>query len=551
MARFISPKSNLLPRRKFMTSALAGAGAVAGNGTLWGKAALADPSACDGSTDLALVNGNFLTMDTANPAVSAVAIRNGRFSEIGHRQALGPCSQTIDLHGATVIPGLIDSHVHYIRCGLNPGHEARIIEIATSIADMQSKIAGRIAQLGLAPGEFVTCIGGWNINGLAEGRLPTLTELDTAAPRNPVYLSTTGPGGAVTNTLGKAFFANSNPAVPVNADGTLSSALGMAALQAVQTNASKLQGTREVMDFAASLGMTMFHDHGGIGFGTGRPDDLQGYQYALDLWREKQLTVRVRPWFFSGNDATCMEVAEARIVNDYNMVGDDVWHQLGIGERVCTSTTNLENEPTWLFAAQQGWMVTQHSLVAAEVAFHISAYQMIDAQVGPGVIGPLRWSLCHVNPITDAQIQAVKALGIGLNIQGYPYTSVAGATPAGPPFRKLLNAGIPCGGGSDGTNVGAFNPWLMMFYMTTAKNNAGTVINDPTQIITRKEALSMYTLGSAYLSFDDDKLGSIEVGKLADLAVLSDDPLTVSDAHFKKLKSTLTLQAGQIVYSAS
>jgi hypothetical protein len=91
----------------------------------------------------------------------------------------------------------------------------------------------------------------------------------------------------------------------------------------------------------------------------------------------------------------------------------------------------------------------------------------------------------------------------------------------------------------------------MMFYMTTGKNNAGTVINDSTQTIKRMEALRMYTLGSAYLSWDDDKLGSIEVGKIADLAVLSDNPLTVSDADFKKLKSTLTLQAGQIVYSVS
>ena len=89
----------------------------------------------------------------------------------------------------------------------------------------------------------------------------------------------------------------------------------------------------------------------------------------------------------------------------------------------------------------------------------------------------------------------------------------------------------------------------MMSYMTTAKNNAGTVVNDPTQIVSRQEALSMYTLGSAYLSWDDDKLGSIQVGKLADLAVLSGDPLTVSDAEFKKLRSVLTLQAGEIVYS--
>jgi predicted amidohydrolase YtcJ len=312
-------------------------------------------------------------------------------------------------------------------------------------------------------------------------------------------------------------------------------------LQAAQTDASKQQGTAEVMDFATSLGITMFHDHGGL-------SGLQPYQYALNLWRQKQLKVRVRPWFWSGDDDG-VSVAETRISNDYNMVGDDVWRQLGVGERINTSTTNPLNTDAWVFAAQHGWMVTQHSLTAAEVAFHISAYQAADMEAGP-IIGALRWSLCHVNPITDAQIQAVKDLGIGLNIQGTPYTSAAGAVPSGPPFRKLLDAGIPCGGGSDGTNVGAFNPWLMMYYMTTAKNNAGSVING-TQTITRMEALRMYTLGSAYLSWDDDKLGSIEVGKLADLAVLSGDPLTASDTEFKKLRSVLTLQGGEIVHSAS
>jgi hypothetical protein len=89
----------------------------------------------------------------------------------------------------------------------------------------------------------------------------------------------------------------------------------------------------------------------------------------------------VRPWFWSGDDTSCMNVAEARIVNDYDMMGDDVWRQLGVGERVCTSTTDPQNPKTWLFAAQQGWMVTQHSLTPQEVAFHISAYQSIDAQV--------------------------------------------------------------------------------------------------------------------------------------------------------------------------
>jgi predicted amidohydrolase YtcJ len=491
---------------------------------------------CGDARDLNLVNGRFLTMDARNSVASAVAIRDGRIVRIGHPADLGPCGRTINLKGATVIPGLIDSHVHYIRCGLNPGHEVRIIESATSIGEIQAMIAARIRELAVPPGDFLTCVGGWNLNGLAEKRLPTLAELDAAAPQHAVYLSTTGTGGAVTNSVGRAFFTSRG--VAVNADGTLSSNAAFATLQGAQTDASKLQGTTEAMDFAVSLGMTMFHDHGGL-------SGLQPYSYALTLWRRGELKVRVRPWFWSGDD-TGVSVAETRVVNDFNQVGDDVWRQLGIGERINTSTTNPLNADAWKFAAQQGWMVTQHSSTAAEITFHIASYQAA-AQAGP--IGALRWSLCHVNAINDAQIAAVKALGIGLNIQGTSYTSNPGAAPSGPPFRKLLDAGIPCGGGSDATNVAAFNPWLMMSYMTTAKNNAGLVTNGD-QTITRLEALRMYTLGSAYLSFDDAKLGSIEEGKLADLAVLSDDPLTVSDANFKRLRSVLTLQAGRVVHEA-
>lgn len=196
-----------------------------------------------GSHDLALVNGRIPTMHPGKPVASAVGIRDGRFSHVGRAEALGARSRTINLHGTTVIPGLIDSHVHYIRCGLNPSHEVRIIETATSVAELKQMITARIAQLGLPAGEFITCIGGWNINGLG-GSLPTLADLDAAAPHNPVFVSTTGPGGAVTNTLGKGFFTSRNPPVPVNANGTLSAAQGLSALQAVQTDASKLRGRR-------------------------------------------------------------------------------------------------------------------------------------------------------------------------------------------------------------------------------------------------------------------------------------------------------------------
>jgi predicted amidohydrolase YtcJ len=206
-------------RRDFIMGAVAAAG-----GTVLGGAAAAAtaaqvtvlgnapgplrkaPSVCDGSQDLALINGKFLTLDDKNSAVSAVAIRNGRIAEVGrHGQAIGPCAQTVNLRGATVIPGLIDSHVHFIRCGINPGHEVRIIETATSIAELQQMISDRARTV--PANEFMTCIGGWNRNGFAEQRLPTVAELDAAAAQNPVYLSETGGGGqAVTNTSGIAFF---------------------------------------------------------------------------------------------------------------------------------------------------------------------------------------------------------------------------------------------------------------------------------------------------------------------------------------------------------
>jgi hypothetical protein len=252
--------------------------------------------------------------------------------------------------------------------------------------------------------------------------------------------------------------------------------------------------------------------------------------------------VRLRSFLNSSEDPG-FAVAQARIVNSFRQIGDDVFRTNGVGERVNASTTNPGFIDFCKFAAQQKWMVTQHSLTSGEIDFHISAYQAAK-QVAP--IDALRWSLDHVNPINDAQIQAVKALGIGLRLQGWNYTS---ANPSGPPWRKLVDSGIPLGAGTDSTNVGPFNPWLMIYYMTTMKNNAGTAATPANQQITRLEALRMYTIGSAYFSFDEHWLGSIEPGKFADLAVLSDNPLKVSDEQLRKLRSVLTLQAGRVVHS--
>src|SRR5881396_1040197 len=534
-------------RRRFIK----GAAAAAASGTLLASAARAarehdsrgHDSECEGSRDLNLVNGRFLTLDAHNSVVSAIGIREGRIVEIGRGGALGPCGRIINLKGATVIPGLIDSHVHFIRCGQNPGHEVRIIETAASIGELQQMIGARIRELDVPAGEFITCVGGWNISGLAEKRLPTLAELDAAAPNHAVYLSTTGAGGAVTNSLGRTFFQNHGVTVTINAAGaaTLNAGQALAALQAVQTDADRQGGTAEAVDFAASLGLTMVTDMGTQGAAV---EYVDGYKYMMNLWRAGDLKIRLRSFLNSSFD-TGFAAAQSVVTYSFPRHGDDVFRSNGIGERVNNNTTNPSYVDLVKFAASKGWMVTQHSLNLTEISFHIAAHQEAK-KIAP--IDKLRWTLDHVNPITDDQIAAVKDLGIGLRLQGWNYTSAA---PSGPPWRKLVDAGIPLSAGTDSTNVGPLNPWLMMYYMTTMKNNSGIAAMPPNQQITRLEALRMYTLGSAFHSFDEDKLGSIELGKLADLAVLSDDPLSVSDEKLKRLRSLMTFQAGKVVHEAS
>jgi predicted amidohydrolase YtcJ len=526
-----------LSRRQLLQGAAAGAAFAAGGGTLFaaetargaGGGAASGPDPCAWSRDVLLHNGKFV--DYRGAVADAITVKDGRIVKVGQAKDLGSCSQRINCRGRTVIPGLVDSHCHFIRCGINPGHEVRAIETSFSIAELQETIAARAATV--PAGEFLTCIGGWNRNQFAERRLPTLAELDAAAPAHPVYISATGGGGgAVTNSLGKAFFEAHG--VAVAADGTLPTGPAVAALTAEQTEEDRQRGTRDLMSFSAGLGLTTVQDVGGLaGF-----DD---YDYALDLWRAKDLDVRIRHSFWSGNDPT-IEIMKQRITQGLNRIGDDVYRTNGVGERVNTSSTSALFAEACLFAAEHGWSLNQHSNSVAELSTHIAAFEAANAAFP---IGDLRWSLAHVVPITEAQLQQLIAIGATVNVQDFPYTGTAG----GPPFRMIVDSGIVAGGGTDATNVAPLSPWLSLFYMITGRNVSGDVINAGQQI-TRLEALRLYTMDSAYLSYDDELLGSFEVGKLADLAVLSGDYLKVPDDQIRKLRSDLTLQGGRVVHAS-
>jgi predicted amidohydrolase YtcJ len=482
-----------------------------------------------GDGDLALVNGKFV--DGRGVVASALTIKNGRIVNAGQR--LGPDARTIDLGGRTVIPGLFDSHAHYTRAGVNPGYEARRIERAFSIAELQEAIARRAESV--PPGEFITCIGGWNHTQFAEARRPTRAELDAAAPRHAVYISGTGGGtGAITNSLGRTFFITKGVAVDEQNGVVTSAAAAVAALQAAQTPEHKLRGTADLNAHANGLGLT----------GVINAGNLPDQEYALRLWRQDKLTIRMRPLF----PADSPQEVEARVLNNFSQsgraVGDDLFRVSGFGERIGgTDTTSALFEPTARMIARHGWLLQQHSINLAENDHHLAAFRSI-ARDHP--IDGLRWSLIHLQSIDAARLKTLMDLGAGASAQTWTYLSTGG----GPPFRRIVDSGIRAGVGTDSTNVAALDPWLSLFYMTTGRNLAGTLTNDGQQI-SRLEALRLYTEGTAWFSFDERQVGSFEEGKYADLAVLSHDYLTVPEQTIRKIESVLTLLGGKVVHAAA
>ena len=518
----------MVTRREALKGALAAAAAVAGR--------LQDPVAAQTTVratpaagDLVLTNGKFV--DGRGMVASAVTIRNGRIAALNATAPVAPGTRRIDLGGRTVIPGFVDAHVHYTRAGVNPGYEARRIERAFSIAELQAAISKRAASV--PPGAFITCIGGWNHTQFKESRKPTRAELDDAAPRHAVYMSGTGGGtGATTNSLGRSFLMMRGVAVDEATGAVMSPGDAVAALQAVQTPEDKLRGTADLNAHANSLGLTTVVNAG----------NFEDQELPLRLWREGRLTLRMRPLF----PADSPQEAEARIRNNFSQggraLGDDLFRVAGFGERIGgTDTMSAMFEPTARAIAKGGWLLQQHSITLRENDFHLEAFRSI-AREHP--IDRLRWSIIHLQSIDSARLKALTDLGAGASAQTWTYMSNAG----GPPFRRIVDSGIHAGVGTDSTNVSALDPWLSLFYMTTGRNLAGMLTNDGQQV-SRLEALRLYTEGAAWFCFDDDQVGSLVEGKYADLAVLSQDYLTVPEDAIRRIESVLTLVGGAIVHA--
>jgi len=528
--------------------------------TLSGQAAV-DP--CAGSRDLRLTNGKIITMDARGTSVREVTIQDGRFTAVGPRggQRLSPCTREINLGGRTVVPGLIDNHNHIVLMGIRPGYHTPL-ESAASIADVQALIRAR-AQ-GVPTGGFITSMGGWNPVQFAEKRLPTLAELDAASGGHPVLVFQGFTGPAATNTPGRVFLVSKG--IAVNDTGQIAanapSMAALNALRAVQTFEDKKRGTTDAMAYSASVGVTTNADMGAFNL-PGTPD-LQGsfeadtlasadqfhmYDAALALEREGKMTTRLRIFFLTMDTRPDIPVLSQRMRNMFDGFGDGMVRVSGIGEFATGWPLFGQAPPTNYTAALQavakaGWAFQQHSLSPAENELTISTFEAVNKATP---IASLRWSLAHVGSIDAAGITRLKAMGAAIAV--HPFQYLAGGR-GGPPLRTIVDSGIKVGAGSDSAQISTLNPWNMIFYMVTGKSSDGTLINAG-QLLTRMEALRLYTAENGWFLREEKELGTIEPGKLADLVVLSEDYFDtqrVPDDAIRKLKSMLTVVDGKVVH---
>ena len=404
------------------------AGALAGSQAPSAPPSSQDP--CTWSRDLRLINGRIHTMDRRNAIVTEVTIQQGRFAAVGRNSSTpNPCTQTIDLRGRTVVPGLIDNHNHIVLLGMRPGHDVRLDRVF-SLADLRAAIQARGQYV--PAGEWITAMGGWNQIQLAEKRWPTLQELDAAAPNHPVLLYQGFNGPAATNTRGKTFLEGRGVAVSSAGEiaGNAPSIAALNALRSIQTFADEKRGTMDAMAYAASVGLTTNVDMG-FNIIPGTPD-LKGSQVAdglaslnpwtaydalLALHRENKVTTRFRLFLYTQDTQLDTPILKERLLNHFAEFGDDVVRVSGIGEQVVA--WNGAMTPPALFeaglklVAQHGWAFQQHSLSLAEDQFIASSFEKVNA-ITP--VAGLRWSVAHVPRIDQATVNRLKALGVGLAV---------------------------------------------------------------------------------------------------------------------------------------
>jgi predicted amidohydrolase YtcJ len=524
-----------------------------------------------------LVNGKILTVDRNNSTVQALAIRDGRILATGSnedvRKRADHNTKVIDLGGRTVTPGLIDSHIHALRAGLTYSVELSWIGVPSLAKGLDLiREAARTSR----PGTWIKVGGGWTELQFPEKRGPTVEELAAAAPDYPVYVQRLYNTAWVTPAGIKAMGLTPDTQIPTgkgekDAAGNLTGVFTgsnpafnfLAAKVPAPTFQDQVEGSKKYFRELNRLGMTGVHDVVGGGMFPVH------YRPSQVLWKNKDLTVRVAFRYQTQQRGNELQTFQDYVKFTPQGFGDDMMRFVGLGESITPamfdgSTVGLIFNPTdkdrddyykvvrW--AAEQGLSIHQHASTNNAASMVLDIYERVNKEVP---ITNLRWQITHIEDATEQTLQRMKALSIGWSVQdrllynGHVFLKVLGAEAArrAPPIKTGLKMGLMVAAGTDSDQVAPYNPFVSLRWLLDGKAIDGTALRGPEETPSREEALRMYTLNAAWFSFDDDKRGSLEAGKLADLAVLSDDFMTVPIEKVGELHSVLTMVGGKPVYA--
>ena len=518
--------------------------------------------------DLVLTNGRIATLDATNTVHEALAVADGRIVAVGRQDQIaswiGPRTQRVDLQGRTVIPGLIDSHMHAIRAALSYATEVHWIGV-NSLEQALARL--KTAADKAAPGQWLIVAGGWTPEQFKEKRRPTQAELLAVAPHHPVYVQWMYGWALLTPAAYQALNLRTEQDLPGggkferDAAGQATGAVvgGIVPLfdkLPKPNHDQKVKGTRDYFAELNRVGITGVMDPGGFNMDPGE------YAALFQVWRQRELSVRVNFSYFSQKKG--QEFAEFKELTQLLPMGmgDDMLRFNGIGERVTFGMyNNKAPKPQDLeefyqvarWAAQQGMTLTQHWHEDETVDHLLDVFARVNREFA---IAPLRWSIAHLNNATEANLKRMKELGVGWAMQDAMYLEGDRAVVEHgekalermPPLRTALRVGVNIGAGTDAHRVADYNPFIALRWMLDGKSASGRPLRGTDETPSRLEALRLYTQGSAWLAHDDHRRGTLEVGKWADLVVLSHDYFSVPLEQMAQTESVLTLVGGRVVY---
>lgn len=535
------------------------------------------------SADLILFNGRIHTVDREHPEATAVAIKGDAFLAVGEADEVmrhrSDATRMVDLGGRTVIPGLNDSHLHLIRGGLNYNLELRW-EGVPSLADALRMLK---EQADRTPNpQWVRVVGGWTEFQFVERRMPTLDEINAAAPDTPVFVLHLYDRALLNRAALRAVgYTKDTPNPPGgeiqrdaagNPTGMLIARPNAMILYATLAKGPKLpleyqvNSTRQFMRELNRLGLTSAIDAGG-GF-QNYPED---YDVIAELAKNKQLTIRIAYNLFTQRKGQELEDFQQWTAMVSPGQGDDFFRHNGAGEMLVFSAADFEDflEPRPDLAPQmedelekvvrhlvaKRWPFRLHATYDESIGRMLDVFEKVNRDIP---FDGLHWLFDHAETISPRNIERVRALGGGIAIQhrmafqGEYFVERYGAEAARhtPPVTRMLDMGVPVGAGTDATRVASYNPWTALYWLVSGCTVGGLPLYDEQNRLSRETALELWTAGSAWFSSEQGKKGRIKAGQLADLAVLSADYFRVTPEAIKTIESVLTIVGGNIVYGA-